>query len=122
MTEPVFLFVYGTLLIDEVWKRLIGRVPPIVPAYAKGFHRYRVEGAHYPGLWYTHTSTTVVGGCVQLSKKEQDTIDVYEGDEYTREVIVVHCKNEEVAAYVYLRPPRSEEEWNLHYHAPSKTL
>ena len=48
----VYMFVYGTLLIEAVWFDLIGRIPQRSSAILEGYHRYQVIHACYPGIWH----------------------------------------------------------------------
>ena len=116
--EQVTLFVYGTLLIPEIWMQLIERVPHMSSAKVFGFRRYRVMGAHYPGLWPDDRGDWIWGALVAVSDKERQKIDEYEGDEYTLELLWVYAQGEKQKAYTYIRPPVSDEEWNLPYLAP----
>ena len=78
------LFVYGTLLLEETWHMLIARAPRLTPAKIKGFRRYKVKGAPYPGLWHDPSSQIVLGAVVELSKEERmgpgglDPVEVFE--------------------------------------------
>mmetsp|Transcript_3335 Transcript_3335/g.10999 ORF Transcript_3335/g.10999 Transcript_3335/m.10999 type:complete len:195 (+) Transcript_3335:114-698(+) len=47
---PNNVFVYGTLMADDVLLSLLGRVPPSVPALLRDFTRYAVQGCPYPGI------------------------------------------------------------------------
>lgn len=44
------LFVYGTLLSDEVLGVLLGRIPKSKDVYLKGFHRFKLQGRVYPAI------------------------------------------------------------------------
>ena len=83
------LFVYGTLLLEETWHMLIARAPRLTPAKIKGFRRYKVKGAPYPGLWHDPSSQIVLGAVVELSKEELSCVDLYEGSEYTRQRVTI---------------------------------
>jgi len=44
------LFVYGTLLSDEVIGKVLGRVPRRLAATLQGFHRHRLNNRSYPAI------------------------------------------------------------------------
>eukprot|EP00803_Ostreobium_quekettii_P003317 evm.model.scf_317.9 EVM.evm.TU.scf_317.9 scf_317:88290-88472(-) len=44
------LFVYGTLLADEVVAPLLRRVPESRPAVLRGYRRHAIRGRVYPAL------------------------------------------------------------------------
>lgn len=46
-------FVYGTLLRDSLVQRLIGRIPKSLSARLQDYHRFKVNGASYPGIYPT---------------------------------------------------------------------
>ena len=110
-------FVYGTLLIEKTWKQLIDRLPVITPAVLHDFRRYKVLGAHYPGVWNS-SGEKVQGGCVELTASEIEITDRYEGFAYRKDWVHVISGKEEIMAQVYLRQPVSEKEWNNPYTMP----
>ena len=44
------LFVYGSLMYEEVWRRLVSREFRRMPARLDGYRRLRIKGEDYPGL------------------------------------------------------------------------
>ncbi|KAG2699821.1 hypothetical protein I3843_07G205500 [Carya illinoinensis] len=44
------VFVYGSLLADDVVKVLLKRVPPSSSAILHGFHRFSIKGRVYPAI------------------------------------------------------------------------
>lgn len=82
------LFVYGTLMLDEVWDRLIRHKHQKLDATVHGFARYTVTGEVYPGL--RHKLHGKVHGVLVrgLNKNELNVIDRFEGQYYTRKRIV----------------------------------
>ncbi|GBG68477.1 hypothetical protein CBR_g3022 [Chara braunii] len=86
------VFVYGTLLADELLMALLNRVPESTFGYIEDYHRHSVIGRPYP------TAYRLPGGKIDgrlllhLTKKELDILDWYEDDEYIRlwvDVVVV---------------------------------
>jgi len=79
----VSLFVYGTLLDDEVVRRLTGRVFPKRPATLDGFERVAPPG-DYP--YIVHRAGSRVAGCLLdgVDAASLARLDAYEGDGYVR--------------------------------------
>ncbi|KAI8081529.1 Butirosin biosynthesis, BtrG-like protein [Halteromyces radiatus] len=97
MTEACYF--YGTLMAEEViGDVLCGRKADAVikknklntlqlePAVLKGYRRYAVKHATYPGILASENKNDQVQGilCKGLSLKDVDALDNYEGDEYQR--------------------------------------
>ncbi|KAJ9524609.1 hypothetical protein QJQ45_024205 [Haematococcus lacustris] len=58
-------FVYGTLMCEDVLKRLIRRVPLMKPAVLQGYSRFKVKGAVYPAIIATTPDALVQGQVMQ---------------------------------------------------------
>eukprot|EP00850_Spirogloea_muscicola_P016897 SM000141S00841 [mRNA] locus=s141:70416:72518:+ [translate_table: standard] len=82
------VFVYGTLLADEV-VALLGRVPAAAPARVAGFHRYAVHDRLYPGVSPLAGSEVVGKVLLDISPKEQAILDEFEDVEYVRQAVGV---------------------------------
>ena len=115
------MFVYGTLLIEEIWMHLIGRIPDMYPALLEGYHRYQVIQRAYPGLWHQEGAQTQGMWVDGLSRDEISVVDDYEGEEYQKvEVVVtllIKAKKQE-KAMVYVRAPVTQKEWKQIYIPP----
>eukprot|EP01026_Neomeris_dumetosa_P026613 TRINITY_DN21708_c0_g1_i5.p3 TRINITY_DN21708_c0_g1~~TRINITY_DN21708_c0_g1_i5.p3 ORF type:complete len:150 (+),score=12.54 TRINITY_DN21708_c0_g1_i5:28-477(+) len=97
------LFVYGTLLADEVIKVLLKRVPKQRTATLKGYTRYGIKGQVFPAIVPTNNKQSVAGQIMMgLSQKEMKILDEYESDEYFRELVEVLIPQEEEAMQVYV--------------------
>lgn len=59
------VFVYGTLLFDEIIKSVIYRVPEYRMAKAHGFKRYKISKRLYPGALATNLKSDILHGRVQ---------------------------------------------------------
>ncbi|KAJ5665214.1 disease resistance protein Aig2 [Penicillium maclennaniae] len=95
------LFFYGTLMAPQVLHRVIhGRREPELwqktmlrfqPAVLLGYRRHRVRGADYPGIVPASKATarsSVLGTLVSgLTDGDVHRLDMYEGDEYTRDPV-----------------------------------
>ena len=103
-------FVYGSLLFEDVWEDLIGRIPIVYPAVLYGYRRYSVEDTFYPGIWFWDDAS-VVGGHVFLNEEEEWCIDDYEGDEYIKTIVSISIAEKVVSARTYIRPPTHQGEW-----------
>lgn len=112
-SEPtVSLFFYGTLLHPAVLRRVIGHEGHTLsyqPAILQGYTRHHVKGDTYPAIipWEqaqalfndstnaiaepSTTERTVRGSLVTgFSPVDISLLDVFEGDEYERDVVTVH--------------------------------
>ena len=55
------LFVYGSLMAEEVLQILLGRVPTSTGATLNGFFRYSIRGKQYPIISRAQTASSVKG-------------------------------------------------------------
>ncbi len=55
------LFVYGTLMADEVLATLLHRVPQHKPATLSGFSRHSIKGVVYPAIIPSTADSSVSG-------------------------------------------------------------
>ncbi|GBF88869.1 hypothetical protein Rsub_01368 [Raphidocelis subcapitata] len=79
------VFVYGTLMADEVVGLLLKRVPPSKPATLAGHRRHAVKGQVFPAIVPADAGSSVRGKVLlQLSPRELEILDVYEAEEYYR--------------------------------------
>ncbi len=119
------LFVYGTLLVPEIWEAVTG-LPDLTchPATLEGHVIRRVRGAAYPGIHAAPGAVDPVPGNVHLdvSGEALRRLDAYEDRFYVREeVFPVVPGIGTVAAQTYLVPPDhaaailSEEPWSLEW-------
>ncbi|KAH7915672.1 hypothetical protein BJ138DRAFT_1054509 [Hygrophoropsis aurantiaca] len=99
-------FFYGTLMHPEILKRVIGNDGlhlKICPALLSDYTRHQVKHADYPGIIpysksrsaFNHDldleERSVRGSLVTgLSAEDIRLLDIFEGNEYTREEISVH--------------------------------
>ena len=82
------LFVYGTLILDQVIRTLIDRVPAHEPAIARGWRVARLPDLPYPGLVPDngHTPGRLY---TDLTTREWATLDAFEHPTYTLTAIEV---------------------------------
>ena len=137
------LFVYGSLQVDRVLSLVLGHAPLVkpVPAVVSGFERRRVAGRVYPGLIRSSGTpgtgsgsgtasrssgprSEVRGMLVRgLTAEDVRRLDVFEGEEYVRQRVVVRVLGEggghggEVEADTYVwasgEVGLDREEWSL---------
>lgn len=84
------LFVYGTLMAEEVISTLLGRVPDHQPASLAGYRRHPVRGHVFPGMIPGQATDRTDGLLIDgLSEVEMESLDWFEDKEYTRRVLEV---------------------------------
>jgi gamma-glutamylcyclotransferase (GGCT)/AIG2-like uncharacterized protein YtfP len=110
------LFTYGTLMFPEVWKTVVGKEFPTVPAALPGYQIFRVAGAVFPGIVAIASSpvspfppppSPPVPGLVYLDLDAATIarLDRFEDDFYVRQTVTVTCEDGcELAADAYLVP------------------
>ncbi len=77
------LFVYGSLMYEEVWRRLVTRECKRIPAWLYGYRRLRIRGEDYPGLVKGDDKVRGVV-CLGLDDETLRRIDRFEADCYQR--------------------------------------
>ncbi len=113
------VFVYGTLLLQDIQRRVTGRTFEAVAARLKGFARRRVRGETYPSL--VPDAGAWVDGAVlrDVDDSSLARLDAYEGDAYERIPVRVRCADgRETDASLWLlraseRQRLSDEPWDL---------
>jgi len=78
------LFCYGTLIVPQVWRRVVGRLRPARPALLPGYARCRVAGEPWPAVVAqpgAETEGLVYSG---LTGGDLRRLDAYEGRLYRR--------------------------------------
>ncbi|GAQ79016.1 hypothetical protein KFL_000220500 [Klebsormidium nitens] len=78
------VFVYGSLLAEEVVRILIGRIPPCAAAYLTDYHRYSIEGRSYPAIAPKNGGRVVGLVYFDLTDHEQAVFDEFESEDYER--------------------------------------
>lgn len=116
------LFVYGTLLVPEIWK-LVARTEfqNTVNAQLPGYYINRVRGADFPGIAKGTDSDRVDGQLIrEVSAPALERLDAYEDSFYVRLPVSVSLQNGETeVAQVYVIPENrvsdilSEAPWSI---------
>ncbi len=83
------LFVYGTLGLDAVVKRLIDRVPANEPVTAPGWRAARLPEKPYPGLVADESTSAPGRVFTDLTADEWVTLDAFEDPTYTLRPLVL---------------------------------
>eukprot|EP00897_Mesotaenium_endlicherianum_P000154 jgi/Mesen1/10139/ME000076S09647 len=97
------VFVYGSLMAEEVLQKLIGRVPAQSPAYVQDYHRYSIRGANYPAVAPRKDSSVTGKVLYDLSDSEQEVFDEFEDVQYVRTLVAsILLEQVQVAAYMYV--------------------
>ncbi len=97
------LFIYGTLLFEQVWLEVVGRGVKKQPAYISGWVRLYMEGKLYPGI--KRKPDSIVHGALVSGLTDQDwlRLDKFEDDIYTRSSIEVTLNNNATTpAFAYI--------------------
>ncbi len=96
------LFVYGTLCLEPLRWRLIGRKVKGIAARLDGFQLRRVNGADYPAACRKVGDGVDGMLLIGLRPQELDRLDRYEGAEYARTLCQVRVAGRLCRAWVYL--------------------
>lgn len=99
------LFVYGALMYDEVWERIVSGKFRKTSGQLQGYRRLAVKDEEYPGLVKGDGS---VKGCIWygLDDEALAKLDIFEGEYYQRiPLSVVDHDANLVKAHVYLFKP-----------------
>lgn len=81
--RAVRVFVYGSLLVPEVVRAVLGRAPRSSPAVLHDYRRCSLRGHAFPGLLAAAGHRTT-GTIIEVSPAELRRLDRYEDDFYTR--------------------------------------
>lgn len=106
------LFVYGTLLLDEVIRLLIDRVPDNEVATAPGWRVVSLPGRIYPGL--VRGNGTALGRVyINVTNDEMNTLDAFEDPDY--QLVSLRTTPGNVPAVSYVWPnDHLDCLWSLH--------
>ncbi|KAK7351449.1 hypothetical protein VNO77_10929 [Canavalia gladiata] len=113
------VFVYGSLLADEVVNTLLKRVPPSSPATLSHFHRFKIKDRVYPAILPVENKKVTGRVLLGISGLELHILDEFEDVEYTRTNVQVslmdNSENLQVHAYVWSNQndPNLYAEWDF---------
>ncbi|XP_076937316.1 AIG2-like protein D [Bidens hawaiensis] len=83
------VFVYGSLLADDVVRALLRRIPQNSPATLNGYHRFSVKGRVYPAILPVENKKVTGRVLLDITAPELDILDKFEDYEYGRELVDV---------------------------------
>lgn len=103
MTGKNNLFVYGTLMSDEVMHTVTGHHFPGTPSILDDFQRFSIHGADFPGIRQV-TGKTVPGLIYQdIPEHIWPLLDEFEGDMYERIKVMVTTSDQiQFPAFTYV--------------------
>ena len=100
---PVKLFVYGTLLFEAVWMRLIGRTPSLTEGIVLGWTRKSIRGVSYPAICREEGSSVLGALVIDLTDHELSIVDAYEDVGYVKTQVNVLVADRTEMALSYVR-------------------
>ncbi|MCW8956360.1 MAG: gamma-glutamylcyclotransferase [Gammaproteobacteria bacterium] len=82
------IFVYGSLMFESVWNRVVTGSYQKIEGQLFGYSRFCIKGEHYPGLI---EKPGTVDGVIWLDVNQEDIakLDCFEGDYYGRSQVFV---------------------------------
>ncbi|XP_027354758.1 AIG2-like protein D isoform X2 [Abrus precatorius] len=109
------VFVYGSLLADEVVHVLLKRVPSTAPATLQHYHRFKIKDRVYPTILPVQNKKVTGRVLLDISGVELDILDEFEDVEYTRRDVEQNSEKLRVHAYVWSNPndPNLYGEWDF---------
>uniref|UniRef100_I1Q506 Putative gamma-glutamylcyclotransferase n=1 Tax=Oryza glaberrima TaxID=4538 RepID=I1Q506_ORYGL len=78
------VFVYGSLMQDEVVRTIIKRVPPSSPALLPNYHRFNIKGRIYPAILPVQSKKVAGKVITGVTDAELQILDEFEDVEYVR--------------------------------------
>ncbi|XP_009367958.1 AIG2-like protein D [Pyrus x bretschneideri] len=105
--SPHKVFVYGSLMAEDVCRVLLNRVPQSSPALLNGHHRYSIKERVYPAILPVENKTVAGKVLLGITDPELHILDEFEGavPEYERSTVDVSLMDTSesllVQAYVW---------------------
>ncbi|CAM0946991.1 unnamed protein product [Alopecurus aequalis] len=98
------VFVYGSLMSEEVVRILLGRVPPSSPVRLPNHRRFSIRGRVYPAILPVEGNEVSGKVFTGLTDWELDVLDIFEDERYVRETVAVSLadSSETILAYAYI--------------------
>ncbi|KAI5354710.1 hypothetical protein L3X38_007605 [Prunus dulcis] len=113
------VFVYGSLMADDVCRVLLNRVPQSSPAILNGYHRYSIKGRVYPAILPVENDKVTGKLLLGITDPELHILDEFEDVEYERSTVEVSSVDSSdnllVQAYVWSNKsdPNLYGDWNF---------
>lgn len=118
MSENNCLFCYGSLQVPEVIKMVTGHDFTGRIARLDDYVMSLMRNAEYPGI--IPKTGHSVGGVVysDLTEKDFNSLDAFEGDQYKRLLVTVDCNNSRLETWAYVvrnskRGDLTDHPWTL---------
>jgi gamma-glutamylcyclotransferase (GGCT)/AIG2-like uncharacterized protein YtfP len=112
------IFVYGTLQLPGIVKKLTGKSFTSKPAVLPGYKRCCVKGCDYPAVIQENDAETTGLVMKNVDDRSLDIISFYEGDEYEKRNVTVFMDGEpkDVLTFVWVKGTDllENKEWDLH--------
>ncbi|CAI9259212.1 unnamed protein product [Lactuca saligna] len=98
------VFVYGSLLADDVVRVLLRRIPQNSPAILHGYHRFSIKGRVYPAILPVENKKVTGRVLLGITLPELEILDKFEDFEYEKRVVDVSLKDtpDVLQAYTYV--------------------
>ncbi|CBI20800.3 unnamed protein product, partial [Vitis vinifera] len=108
------VFVYGSLLADEVVAVLLNRVPQSSAAVLHNFHRFSIKGRVYPAILPVENKKVTGRVLLGVTDPELNILDTFEDVEYDRRTVEVSLMDgpEKLQAKTYVW--RNSNDTNLY--------
>ncbi|TXG62400.1 hypothetical protein EZV62_013763 [Acer yangbiense] len=113
------VFVYGSLLADDVVRVLLKRVPESSSAVLNNYHRFSIKGRVYPAILPLLNKTVTGKVLLGITDPELHILDVFEDVEYQRTTVDVSLVDNadklQAQAYVWSdkNDPNLYGDWNF---------
>ncbi|GLT67519.1 hypothetical protein SLA2020_398200 [Shorea laevis] len=113
------VFVYGTLLADDVVRVLLNRVPKSSVTILNGYHRFSIKGRRYPAIIPVENSKVTGKVLLGMTDPELHIFDEFEALEYERNSVEVSLmeNSDKLHAYAYVwsnkNDPNLYGDWNF---------
>ncbi|CAI0438816.1 unnamed protein product [Linum tenue] len=111
------VFVYGSLMADEVVHVLLNRVPQSSSAILNNYHRCGIKGRVYPAIIPMEDKSVEGRVLCEITQPELEILDTFEAVEYERHTVEVSLpeKKLEVNTYIWLNKddPDLYGEWDV---------
>lgn len=113
------VFVYGSLLADDVVRVLLNRVPASSPAILHDYHRFSIKGRVYPAILPIEDKKVPGKVLLGITPFELHILDEFEDVEYERQTVDVYLmdSSEKLQASTYVwsnkTDPKLYGEWDF---------
>lgn len=113
------VFVYGSLLADDIVRVLLKRIPQSSSAVLPDYQRFSVRGRVYPAILPVENKRVTGKVLFGITNPELDILDIFEDVEYEKSVVEVSLVDgsEKLTALTYVWSNSSDPdlygEWNF---------